>query len=96
MPPRMENGDTISDKDVDEMNEAIASHVNRESQVQMSSTRVHGRFTLRFIALAQRTHIQHVDIALTSLQYAAKVVLNDYRTNRSLRLANHTSATTPS
>lgn len=75
---------TVDEKEVDALNEMIASHVNSESAVYMSTTTIGGRFTLRFIALSSRTHLHHVDTAVASLQHAAKVVFDGYRTNRSL------------
>jgi len=64
----------LSDEAIDRINEAIAAHVLSEQRVFMSSTRVNGRFTLRFIALASRTHRRHADMAIVALERAVAII----------------------
>lgn len=52
---------------IDAVNERIVDGVRRDGRVFLSSTLLDGRFTLRFVALAFRTHRRTVDLALRVL-----------------------------
>ena len=60
----------VSEEEVDRVNEGIVEFVRRDGRVFISSTIVDGRFTLRMVALAFRTHRRTMDLALKVLRAA--------------------------
>ena len=55
----------------DAINRRIVDGVRRDGRVFLSSTMVDGRFTLRMVILAFRTHRRTVDLALRVLREQA-------------------------
>jgi glutamate/tyrosine decarboxylase-like PLP-dependent enzyme len=53
--------------DVDEFNERLMSHIQREGRVMMSGTRIDGSYRLRCAILSFRTHLEHVDDAVDAV-----------------------------
>ena len=53
--------------DVDEFNEQLIRHIQREGRVMLSGTRIDGSFRLRCAILCFRTHLEHVDGAIDAL-----------------------------
>lgn len=58
----------VSLERANEMNQAIIDGVRKDGRVFLSSTMLDGRFTLRMVALAFRTHRRAVDLALSILR----------------------------
>jgi glutamate/tyrosine decarboxylase-like PLP-dependent enzyme len=58
--------------DADAFNQALAREVHRDGRVFLSSTMLGGRFTLRLAALAFRTHLEAIDMALRVLREAVE------------------------
>jgi glutamate/tyrosine decarboxylase-like PLP-dependent enzyme len=56
-----ENGDP------DEFNKDLVGAIHRDGRIFISSTMIDGRFTLRFAAVAFRTHLHTVDLFLEIL-----------------------------
>ena len=56
-----------SDADPDAFNEALVEAVREDGRVFLSSTTLDGRFVIRMAALAFRTHVETVDLALEIL-----------------------------
>jgi hypothetical protein len=56
-----------SPEQADRINERIVELVRQDGRVFLSSTLVDGRFTLRLVALAFRTHRRTIDLALRVL-----------------------------
>lgn len=56
------------DTALDRINQAIVDRVRQDGRVFLSSTRLDGRFTLRLVALAFRTHRRTIDRALDLLR----------------------------
>jgi glutamate/tyrosine decarboxylase-like PLP-dependent enzyme len=54
-------------------NQRIIDHVRQDGRVFLSSTMLDGRFTLRLVALAFRTHRRTIDLALRVLESAIAV-----------------------
>lgn len=63
-PPGMPPGEA------DALNRAIVDDLRRDGRIFLSSTELDGRFTLRMAALAHRTHLEHIDLALDLLAKA--------------------------
>lgn len=55
----------------DEVNQEIVERIRRDGRVFLSSTRIDGRFVLRMVALAFRTHRRTIDLALEILREQA-------------------------
>ena len=53
--------------DVDQYNERLIHHIQREGRVMLSGTRIDGGYRLRCAILCFRTHIEHVDECLDAL-----------------------------
>jgi aromatic-L-amino-acid/L-tryptophan decarboxylase len=53
--------------DVNEFNERLVGRVQQEGRVMLSGTRIDGHFYLRCAIVSFRTHLEHVDEALTAL-----------------------------
>lgn len=53
--------------DVDQFNERLIQHVQREGRVMLSGTRIDGSFRLRCAILCFRTHLEHVDEAIAAV-----------------------------
>lgn len=53
--------------DVDEFNERLLKHIQKEGRVMLSGTRIDGRFLLRCAILSFRTHVEHVDDCIDAL-----------------------------
>ena len=53
--------------DVDDFNERLMRHIQKEGEVMLSGTRIDGSYRLRCAILCFRTHIEHVDAALDAL-----------------------------
>ncbi|HLB00099.1 MAG TPA: aminotransferase class V-fold PLP-dependent enzyme [Bacteroidota bacterium] len=58
--------------DPDRFNEMIIREVKKDGRVFLSSTILNGRYTLRLAALAFRTHLDTIDLALDILKHTAK------------------------
>jgi aromatic-L-amino-acid/L-tryptophan decarboxylase len=58
--------------DSDEFNRRLIAAVQHDGRVFISSTRLHGRFTLRLAVLHFRTHLAEIDLALELLQHHAR------------------------
>ena len=56
------------------MNRRIVDGVRRDGRIFLSSTMLDGRFTLRMVALAFRTHRRNIDLALRVLREQAAAV----------------------
>jgi len=56
---------------VDALNQTIVDELRRDGRIFLSSTEIAGRFTIRMAALAHRTHLAHVDLALDLLERTA-------------------------
>lgn len=54
--------------DVDQFNERLIHHIQREGRVMLSGTRLDGRFYLRCAILCFRTHLEHVDEAVRAIE----------------------------
>lgn len=61
----------LSPADADALNQAIVDALRRDGRIFLSSTEIAGRFTIRMAALAHRTHLAHVDLALELLERTA-------------------------
>ena len=57
-----------SPEEADELNRRIIDGARRDGRVFLSSTTLDGRFTLRLVALAFRTHRRTIDLALRVLR----------------------------
>lgn len=57
--------------DVDEFNRRLAAAVQNDGRIFISSTQLHGRFTLRLAVLNFRTHLAQVELALELLEHHA-------------------------
>lgn len=66
--------DGVSPERADELNQAIIDYVRQDGRVFLSSTVVDGRFTLRLVSLAFRTHRRTIDLALRVLREAVAAV----------------------
>ena len=53
--------------DADAVNERLLAELQRQGRVMLSGTRIDGRFTLRCAILSFRTHLEHVDEALSAI-----------------------------
>jgi aromatic-L-amino-acid/L-tryptophan decarboxylase len=58
----------VSLERANEMNQAIIEGVRRDGRIFLSSTLLDGRFTLRMVVLAFRTHRRAIDLALQILR----------------------------
>jgi aromatic-L-amino-acid decarboxylase len=58
--------------DGDAATELLAKRINATQRIYLSSTRVAGRFTIRFVVLSHRTHRPHVEEALDVIRAAAR------------------------
>ena len=58
--------------DGDAATELLAKRINATRRIYLSSTRVAGRFTIRFVVLSHRTHRLHVEEALEIIRAAAR------------------------
>jgi glutamate/tyrosine decarboxylase-like PLP-dependent enzyme len=67
VPFRWSPPDTSPDE-ADELNRRIVDGVRRDGRVFLSSTMLDGRFTLRLVVLAFRTHRRTIDLALRVLR----------------------------
>lgn len=56
--------------DADAFNQRLVQAIHRDGRVFLSSSLIGGRFTVRLAVLAFRTHLEHIDTALTVLQDA--------------------------
>lgn len=61
----------MSLEDTDALNQAIVDELRHDGRIFLSSTQIAGRFTIRMAALAHRTHLAHVDLALDLLERTA-------------------------
>lgn len=61
----------MSPADTDALNQAIVDELRRDGRIFLSSTEIAGRFTIRMAALAHRTHLSHIDLALDLLERTA-------------------------
>lgn len=61
--------------DEESLNEALVEAVQRDGRIYLSSTRLNGRFTLRLAILNARTHVEHVERAITTLSELGRKVL---------------------
>ncbi len=61
-----------SGADPDDFNEALVDAVREDGRVFLSSTRLDGHFVIRMAALAFRTHVDTVDLALEILSEKAR------------------------
>lgn len=66
--------DGVAPERADALNQAIIDHMRRDGRIFLSSTVVGGRFTLRLVALAFRTHRRTIDLALRVLAEAVAAV----------------------
>jgi len=53
--------------DIDQFNERLIHHIQREGRVMLSGTQIDGSYRLRCAILCFRTHIEHVDECLDAL-----------------------------
>jgi glutamate/tyrosine decarboxylase-like PLP-dependent enzyme len=53
--------------DVDEFNQRLMDHIQKEGRVMMSGTRIDGSYRLRCAILCFRTHLEHVDEAIAAV-----------------------------
>jgi aromatic-L-amino-acid/L-tryptophan decarboxylase len=53
--------------DMDEFNERLIRHLQREGRVMLSGTRIDGTFYIRCAILCFRTHLEHVDEAIAAI-----------------------------
>jgi aromatic-L-amino-acid/L-tryptophan decarboxylase len=60
--------------DVDDFNERLIAHIQREGRVMLSGTRIDGRFYLRCAILCFRTHLDHVDEAVDAIVRGVKAL----------------------
>jgi len=58
--------------DPDRFNEAVIREVQKDGRVFLSSTILNGHYTLRLAALAFRTHLDTIDLALDILRHTVK------------------------
>lgn len=61
----------VSLEQANRLNEAIVDGMRRDGRIFLSSTLLDGRFTLRMVALALRTHRRTIDLALQLLREQA-------------------------
>jgi glutamate/tyrosine decarboxylase-like PLP-dependent enzyme len=55
-------------------NRRLVDEIHQDGRAFMSSTMINGKFTLRFAALAFRTHLDTVDLALSMLKEKVKIL----------------------
>jgi len=60
--------------DADAFNARLLEHLQQEGRVMLSGTRVDGTFLLRCAILCFRTHLEHVDAAITAITDAVAVL----------------------
>lgn len=60
--------------DVDDFNERLMQHIQREGRVMMSGTRIDGTYRLRCAILCFRTHLEHVDDAVDAVVRGVKAL----------------------
>lgn len=69
---RTKGGATV--EEVNRINQAIVDFVRQDGRVFLSSTMLEGRFTIRLVALAFRTHRRTIDRAVAILEQARATV----------------------
>ncbi len=63
--------------DADAFNRQLVKKIQREGRLFISSTQLDGRFTLRLAISSFRTHLEHIDEALDTLQTTARQLLQN-------------------